>query len=843
MKKLFVTTVILAVLLVGLTSTASATSGAVSTTDNPGYLDAGSYTDQACLNGPSHTTPEVNCNIYADKRDVWLSGLPVQASLGAGTYFFAVLDPGGQNNPNDGSAGNLSTSDTYVDRTFSVDGNGIISYSGPHQFDLTNNEIQLFPYADTSNPGGVYILAVCEYSSANPGSGVGAPGVNPSTCKYDAFKVGESQSPVGLPVTVSKDANGAFTDTYVWNIAKSVDNTEIDTSTSPVTFNYTVTVTHDGGTISAVNVSGTISVFNPNTDSSNNPLAVTGVNVTDQLSDGTVCNLTGGSNATLTTFQTDFPYSCDLSSVPQGELDNTVTVTWPDQTLSDGAPLAAGSASFTFANIAFTANNVDNCVNVTDSYAGALGQVCSTAPNPTTFQYQRSASGTPGTCTSYDNTATFTTNTTGTTGSASQTVKVCVGADLTVSKTATPSFKRTYNWNISKAVDKTLVEQLGGGTATFNYTVKVNETGFTDSEWQVNGVITVTNPNNWESVALTGASDVIDNGGLCTVGGNTTASIPASGSVQLPYTCAFPSNPGSGHNVAAVTWDASAAFTPHGSAQGGIAYDFANATITRVNQNITVTDTFNGSTVTLGTLTATDTTPYASATYNYSHTVNVPTFNCVTYNNTAKIVETGQSASASVKVCGPAKTGALTMGFWQNKNGQGIITGGASTGGVCNSGTWLRQYAPFQDLSATATCTQVATYVFNIIKAANASGASMNAMLKAQMLATSLDVYFSNPALGGNKINAPAPIGGVVIDLTKICHMIDSSSGGTCSGSFENVSSAFGGATSLSVSQMLAYAASQSNAGGSTWYGNVKATQGLAKDAFDAINNQVAFAP
>ena len=41
---------------------------------------------------------------------------------------------------------------------------------------------------------------------------------------------------------------------------------------------------------------------------------------------------------------------------------------------------------------------------------------------------------------------------------------------------------------------------------------------------------------------------------------------------------------------------------------------------------------------------------------------------------------------------------------------------------------------------------------------------------------------------------------------------------------------------------MLAYAASQSNSGGSTWYGNVKATQELAKNAFDAINNQLAFA-
>jgi hypothetical protein len=233
-----------------------------------------------------------------------------------------------------------------------------------------------------------------------------------------------------------------------------------------------------------------------------------------------------------------------------------------------------------------------------------------------------------------------------------------------------------------------------------------------------------------------------------------------------------------------------------------------------------------------------------SQAYNYTHTLNVPSFNCVTYPNTASIFETGQKAGASVEVCGPAKTGALTMGYWQNKNGQGIITGGASTRGVCNSGTWLRQYAPFQDLSPTATCSQVATYVLNIIKAANASGAAMNAMLKAQMLATGLDVYFSDPALGGNKISAPAPIGGVKIDLTKICHMIDSSNGtGTCSGTYENVSSAFGGATSSTISQMLSSAASKSNVGGTAWYAQVKATQQLAKDAFDAVNNQVAFAP
>jgi hypothetical protein len=114
----------------------------------------------------------------------------------------------------------------------------------------------------------------------------------------------------------------------------------------------------------------------------------------------------------------------------------------------------------------------------------------------------------------------------------------------------------------------------------------------------------------------------------------------------------------------------------------------------------------------------------------------------------------------------------------------------------------------------------------------------MNPMLKAQMLATALDVYFSDPVLGGNRIGAPAPIGGVRIDLTRVCHTY--ASDGSCAG-YENASPAFGGATSLTVSQLLAYAASQSNAGGSVWYGNVKGTQELAKDTLDAINRQQAF--
>ena len=185
--------------------------------------------------------------------------------------------------------------------------------------------------------------------------------------------------------------------------------------------------------------------------------------------------------------------------------------------------------------------------------------------------------------------------------------------------------------------------------------------------------------------------------------------------------------------------------------------------------------------------------------------------------------------------------GGLSKGFWKNKNGQSVITSSMGTG----LRTFLLGFNPFKDLSPTATNQQIATYVTNVINAANSAGPSMNAMLKAQMLATALDVYYSDPALGGNKIGAPAPIGGLRIDLTKICKMIDSSD--TCSGVYQDVTAAFGGATCPTVLDMLNYAASQAAPASAAnplaipWYGQVKSIQEMAKNAFDAINNNVAF--
>lgn len=111
----------------------------------------------------------------------------------------------------------------------------------------------------------------------------------------------------------------------------------------------------------------------------------------------------------------------------------------------------------------------------------------------------------------------------------------------------------------------------------------------------------------------------------------------------------------------------------------------------------------------------------------------------------------------------------------------------------------------------------------------------MNAMLKAQMLATALNVYFSDSGLGGNQIQAPAPICGIVVDLTYINKPIGSAIYIDCSAS--------GGAKSLTVAQMLTYAASQSNMGGSIWYQNIRTSQGLAKAAFEAVNCRKTIMP
>jgi hypothetical protein len=227
---------VLAIVFVLVQPPRRASADAVSTTDNPGVTSA-------CLNGPTHTAPATNCNIYLNKPDVWLSGLPVSATLGQGAYFFAVLDPGGQQDPNDGTPGNLSTDDNYLARTFLVASDGTITNLGTHTLDPSNNILQLWPYEDTSNPGGEYILAVCQYDPNNVTGTPGAdgPGVDPSACKYDAFKTGQGANTLTTSTTTQvqvQDTSNVPLGATVHDSATVVDPANAPVTIGSVTFTF-----------------------------------------------------------------------------------------------------------------------------------------------------------------------------------------------------------------------------------------------------------------------------------------------------------------------------------------------------------------------------------------------------------------------------------------------------------------------------------------------------------------------------------------------------------------------------------------------------------------------------
>ena len=443
-----------------------------------------------------------------------------------------------------------------------------------------------------------------------------------------------------------------------------------------------------------------------------------------------------------------------------------------------------------------------------------------------------------------------------------------------VSKTALGGYTDTFTWTITKSVDKTTVE-TSGTTATFNYTITVTHDAGTVTGVNVGGIITVTNSNvdshgNVVHINIDGITDQLSDGTTCSVtsGGAQTLTLA---STTFAYTCSLSALPsGSLTNTVTVSWSTQS--LSNGATLVGGSNPYTSATITFTpalgNGIATITDTFKGTLGVINAFTDTEsgtgtgvTVGHPSSgtwTFSYSRVITVTPGQCKSYDNTATITETGQNSSETVTVCGTG-TGALTMGFWKNTNGQKIITsycGGSGT----SLYTFLTGYNPYKDLSSS-TCSKIATYVSGVISAATCSSSSKtcNTMLRAQMLATALDVYFSDPSLGGDKIAAynggnTTSLGPVAIDLSHICNMTDGSTGSTCTGVYEDARPEFGIVSSClgtTVSQMLGYANANfpsspngdpvaTATSGATWYKQIKSRQVIGKDGFDNINNQIA---
>lgn len=377
-----------------VSSIAGAASGATFTTDKFGQA--------------------VNANQYRDKCDVYLNGGPDGAILSNGSWFFAILKPGGQSNPE--GAGLLSN-DLRSNRTFSVSG-GVVSYTGTHptSTDRTNGEKLInacIPnaiaqgYADTPNPGGVYIAAIC----AN------VPNPRPSDCKYDAFKVAKRKLVVDL--VALKSANPSYSKTYDFAIDKTVDrHNAVGNYSDSATFNYGVAVTKDAGTNSNFIVSGEVTVFNPN------GATVSGVSVADSTL-GAVCVVTGGSSSIAALSQVTFNYTCDVSATatPTTSNTNTAIVSWTQSSIGSPGYSTTATAGYDFGSVSPTVYG--DCTTVTDQIGlrggtpdapVTLGTTCSS----TNYNYSRTiAYGSSG-CQVYDNTARLSSG-----ASDSESVQVC----------------------------------------------------------------------------------------------------------------------------------------------------------------------------------------------------------------------------------------------------------------------------------------------------------------------------------------------------------------------------------------------------------------------------------
>jgi hypothetical protein len=166
------------------------------------------------------TGVRVNQNQYVNKCDVYLDGGPganapaTAAGLPDGDYYFQVTDPSGKT---------LLSTDAVKFRQFHVSGGVISGLSGAGNhgtgFDTTNNgaTIQLCPFLDTPNPGGVYkawVTPIADFVGDptkvdNPCGNGCFHGFIPAASKVDNFKVSSQAAGVAcLGVFKFIDNNG-----------------------------------------------------------------------------------------------------------------------------------------------------------------------------------------------------------------------------------------------------------------------------------------------------------------------------------------------------------------------------------------------------------------------------------------------------------------------------------------------------------------------------------------------------------------------------------------------------------------------------------------------------------
>ena len=600
-------------------------------------------------------------------------GLIVALCLVATTGVVAVVDPGGAPS-GDGVdpvfyTGNPDCGDIGYGYGFKIDGcpSGTYTFTNPPG-ELTGgappdsyNRVTLvcadplFNWTSTMGidavivKGGPNADAFVYIPEDTADTSLHAP-VNPENGQY--YGISHIEFCYDYELTATKTADASYTRTYTWTIDKSVDDdSHSGYAGDKFTSNYDVVVDQTV-TDSDWAVSGNIVVTNPT------PFTVS-FSVSDSV---------GGTTAVVScptySLAPGASTTCTYSAALSGAIDGTNTATITSNTAGVGGATATDGYDFD----APTTVVGYPTINVKDYFDGDLtGEALGSASGDYTFEFPRNfvcptdeSKYEGGLYTKdFPNTATITE--TGQSDNEEVTLDcVMLTGTGVFEKTAVTTFTRTYNWTINKSADQASLTLAIGQSFLVNYevTVDLGDPAYTDSDCEVSGVITITNPSEIDIVI----DDLTD--ALSVYG---AVSVDCGDEFEFPYTlepaetliCSYT------QALSACTDQTNTATVVVGDVS-----TTADADVTfsdpakEVDECIDVSDTYAGY---LGKVCYGDTLP---KTFTYSRYIG-PYEVCGDYtvDNTASFVTTDSGATGSddwtVDVNVPCGGCTLTPGYWK----------------------------------------------------------------------------------------------------------------------------------------------------------------------------------
>jgi hypothetical protein len=531
---------------------------------------------------------------------------------------------------------------------------GSVDVTGDGAADISWNSSDGY-YLEWSSIGGFGIDAVImkggpnanvyEYDEGLGDSGLSTPAAGHAISHVDFC--------YDYELEVSKDANTSFTRTWDWDITKDPNGEYWMFIGEDTDHTYTIDVDKLDYTDSDWAVEGTITICN------NTPLDAEVEGVSDVVSDGIDATVDCGVEFPYTLLAGD-TLTCSYStSLPDGSnRTNTATVTTSGDV---GGDEDTAAVDFSQATI----NEVYDEVYVTDDYGSSdTGDDLSFGPfsDDGSDEYTRNFDCPTDTSLYVNGVYEYTVNNTATIDetedSDDATVIVHCYAPV-VDKDANTSLTRTWTWTIDKSADQTDLTLATGEQFEVNYQATVDAT-YTDSDWAVEGTITVYNYNTHAAMTVSLADMISDFGGTVSLTCSGSLTVPAGGSATCDYSADLPD--GSNRTNTATATLNSIDFT------GTADVIFGDPT-TEVDECIDVTDDRYGS---LGLVCAGD----APKTFNYSLYVG-PYDACGTYQftNIASFItnDTGTTGGDSwtIDIDVPCEGCTLTPGYWKTHSQKG----------------------------------------------------------------------------------------------------------------------------------------------------------------------------